>query len=397
MALAPLRSRPLASARMRGLRRTVLVLSVASTICSLAVPALAFDATQYQVSVRHDGRVHEPGLAPPFARAWTIPMNAPGYPIIADGRVFVISLDGTAPGTKLRAIDLATGTVLWRKPIAGSQDWAAATYDGGRLFVITYNGILTAYDPATGTTLWTEGLSQYAFTAPPTSADGVVYVDGSGSGGTLYAVSELDGSILWTASVDDGDVSSPTLSDKRVFVQFACTLTQAFTRTTGHQVWQYDTGCSGGGGATAVLHNGLLYTRDNGDDRILDAGRGTLVGSYAGTTLPAFDKTSMYVLVKHRLRAVDLATGNVRWARRFDNAFVSNPLVVNNWVIEASSLGRIAAYKLGSGKLAWHGRTHKIGGPIEGQSYTPLTAMAAGNGYLVVPTITNLVAFRPAA
>ena len=38
---------------------------------------------------------------------------------------------------------------------------------------------------------------------------GIVYVGGAGSGGTLYAVSESAGNVLWTASVQNGDNSSP--------------------------------------------------------------------------------------------------------------------------------------------------------------------------------------------
>jgi outer membrane protein assembly factor BamB len=192
----------------------------------------------------------------------------------------------------------------------------------------------------------------------------------------------------------NGDASAPTLSATRVFVQFACTFTQSFNRSDGHEWWQYDTGCSGGGGATSVLHDSLLYTRDTGDNRILNAGNGQLVDTYAASAIPAFDGTSMYALAGSRIRAVDLSTGNIRWSRAYDGHLVSNPLVVNHWVIEASSLGRVVAYRKSTGALVWHGRVGEVGPSVEMQVSEPITGLAAGNGYLLVPTTTRLVGFR---
>jgi outer membrane protein assembly factor BamB len=378
-------------------RLGVIAALLLSALAAAAAPAWAFDSTQYQATAKHDGRVQEPGLAPPFTRAWSIRMDHPGYPVIAGGMAFVVDRDGDDAGTKVRAVDLASGTVVWKKPIGGSYNWAALTFDADRLFVISNAGVLSAFDAATGVKIWAVALpGQYFFTAPPTASDGVVYVNGSGSGGTLYAVSEADGSVLWTASVVNGDASAPTLSATRVFVQFACTFTQSFDRSSGNERWRYDTGCSGGGGATSVLHNSLLYTRDNGDNRILNAWTGQLVDTYATRAIPAFDGPSMYALAGSRIRAIDLSSGNIRWSRAYDGHLVSNPLVVNHWVIEASSLGRVIAYRKSTGALVWHGRVGEVGPSAEGQVYEPITGLAAGNGFLLVPTTTRLVGFRSA-
>jgi hypothetical protein len=52
---------------------------------------------------------------------------------------------------------------------------------------------------------------QYAFTAPPTAYDGIVYVSGAGVGATVHAISEASGIVQWKRSVANGDKSSPAV------------------------------------------------------------------------------------------------------------------------------------------------------------------------------------------
>ena len=376
------------------LRRCVLAAIVVSSIAAVAHPAAASDFTQYQANVRHDGRVQEVGLDPPFTREWSRRMNAPGYPIIADGHVFVIGPDSTGTGSVLRAIDLSTGAQVWRKLIG---DAAFLTYDSGRLFVIDRPGILLALDASTGARVWADALTpQYFFTSPPTASEGTVYLTGSGQDGTLYAISEADGSILWTADDVIGDGSAPTLSPTRVFEAFTCSLAEAFRRIDGKKLWQTHPSCLGGGGATTVLHRGLIYTRDRTENDIFDAADGSLVGTYDVSAIPTFDDGSMYALVNGRLTATDLATGTARWSRAFDGGLVSNPLIVNRWVVEASSLGRIAAFNRSNGRVEWSARVPPVAASVDLQLGQPLTGLGAGNGYLIVPTKHRLIAFRGA-
>src|SRR6516162_5705125 len=69
--------------------------------------------------------------------------------VVADGRVFVGTLNGT-----LWALDRRTGRALWRHqagaPIAHSPAWS-----GGRVFCGDAGGTLRALDAATGRPAWT--------------------------------------------------------------------------------------------------------------------------------------------------------------------------------------------------------------------------------------------------
>src|SRR5205823_14393774 len=110
--------------------------------------------------------------------------------------------------------------------------------------------------------LWSVKRSgQYAFTSAPTASVGIVYVGGAGSGGTLYAISESAGNVLWTASVQNGDNSSPAVTAKGVYVSYACEQAYDFDPSSGALIWHHATGCEGGGRRTAVKHAGKLYVR----------------------------------------------------------------------------------------------------------------------------------------
>src|SRR5262249_8434761 len=161
----------------------------------------------------------------------------------------------------------STGRVNWvaQLGLTNALDDMAA-YDNGKVFVVHDNDAsssINAFDAANGNLLWTRPLvGQYSFDAPPTAANGVVYIGGSGLGGTLYAVNESDGSVRWTAPVENGDKSSPAVTSDGVFVAYLGPQVYKFNPTTGSLKWHYNSGTEGGGGRTPVYYNGYLYTRD---------------------------------------------------------------------------------------------------------------------------------------
>ncbi len=245
----------------------------------------------YQINVAHSGVQSDSSLTPPLIRRWLKTFSQPAsYPLIADGKVFVTVSSASASGGTLYALDQADGHVLWSQPIAGTYSFSASAYDAGQVFVVNFDGLLRAFDGTTGAFDWSTQLgTQWVFTSPPVAAKGVVYAGGAGDGGTVYAVDESTGQILATSSVENGDHSSPALSDAGVFVSYACDQAYGFAKTTLAFLWHHSTGCEGGGGKTTVYADGFLFTRDSEGDLILDAGTGQVVANYNATVAPAVD------------------------------------------------------------------------------------------------------------
>jgi len=373
-----------------------------SAALAISVAPAGSLAVTYQVDPRHDGRQSAGALSTSsLTKKWTVTLGGTGeyeagdvsYPVIARGRVFVTVQNSQSYGTELYALDASTGAVDWSVGLGGLYGFSALAYDGRRIFALNYNGVLTAFAASTGHELWAAQMpGQYAFTAPPSAYDGVVYVSGAGSGGTVYAVSEAGGVVRWTGSVQNGDKSSPAVDNSGAYVSYACQQDYRFN-LRGQLAWHYSTSCEGGGGSTAVLHGSSVYARGAGDPPvILSKASGTLTGSFASATAPAFDSTNMYTLQNGNLVAVDPSGSPNRWT--FSNGdLVTAPVVNGGVVFVGSSNGTVYGVSASSGTEVWTGTAGStILGPDE-QNADVLAGMAVGGGLLVVPAGNALTAF----
>src|SRR5260370_27061732 len=228
--------------------------------------------------------------------------------------------------------------------MGGSYWWSSSAFDAGQLFVVNYSGLLRAFDGQGGTLLWSTQLpGQSSFPSPPAALQGTVFVGGAGSGGTLYAVSEMNGAVLWTAAVLNVDESSPALSDDGVFVSYTCPNVYKFDRSLGTLLWHDGpAGCSSGGGRTAVYYQGRLYVRNatsNVTGSIIDSQTGALVGSYSAGPAPALAGGMRFTLAGQTLNAVDLQTGSTVWSFCGDGTLSSAPIVVNQQVYFGAAEG----------------------------------------------------------
>ena len=382
----------------------------------LLTPLGADQSVAYQINPAHTGAVSTFNFGLPLAKAWSVDLGQPvSYPLIAGGKVFVIAggnQNGTTPKSlNLYALDAATGATAWGPvSVLGAYPWAAAAYDAGRVFVVNTDGLLSAFDAGTGTLLWSRQISnQYAFSAPPTAVNGLVYIGGAGNGGTLYAVQESDGSGLWSSSVMNGGISSPAVTADGVYVSCAGPHTYKFDPSTGNELWHYSSGIQGGGGATSVLYNGSLYIRSHllgyppyYNGLVLNAANGAEQrtfdpGADGYGPAPAFDGGSGFFVSGGSLQAQDATTGSVLWTDTPTGApYVTAPVIVSGLVFEGAADGTLDALDPTTGARLW---TDSVGaaiaGPDEVNVTQPLTGMGAGEGRLLVPAGTHLIAYAP--
>ena len=362
-----------------------------------ATSSAAADA--YQNGISHNGYSPDTTIVPPLANRWSHTFAGPvSYPVIADGKVFATVADnGGGNGSNLYALDQASGAIVWSQPLGASYPWSNAAYDAGRVFAVNYNGQMQAFDAATGTLDWiTQMPGQYAFSSPPTAASGIVYTGGAGSGGTVYAVSESNGTVLWTQPVQNGDNSSPALSGSGVFVSYACGLVYAFDPVTGKQQWFSNGPCEGGGGKTPVYNAGLVYTRDFNGNKVLNASTGALEGTFSSTPAPAFAGNIGLFLNGSTLTARE--NGQTLWSFAGDGKLDTAPIAVQGTVYEGSSSGMLYGLNAASGNVTWSTNVGSaIPAPDEQNVSQPLTGLGAGQGLLVVPAGDQLSAYSSAS
>ena len=358
--------------------------------------AVASQSLTYQQNAAHTGTTTEPGLDPPFARRWAVDLGQPtSYPVIADGRVFVVARNVSTYGTQLYALDARDGRTLWQKSLGGTYYWSGIAYGAGRVYAVNGDGLLAALDPATGGQVWSRQLGQYSFSSEPAFLDGSVYVAGAGSGGTLYAVDAATGGVRWSAGVCCGDHSSPAIAGGRVHVGYACHNDYGFGAAAGNLLWNRNDGCTGGGGRTTVVDGGRVYARDGADGRIHDAASGAVLGAFTSTTAPAISSSEAYTQLDSTLEALAVPAMTVRWSFS-DGGMSIAPLVVNGAVIAGSATGRVYALDRASGRALWCDDLGRpITGPDEHNVSEPVVGLGAGEGLLVVPASGLLVAYGP--
>lgn len=372
-----------------------------ASVCATAVTHTGSKAVTYQIDVAHDGMQPNDLLALPLCERWSYDFGEPpAYAVVADGRVFVATAGTTGHVT---ALDESTGHKLWG-PIAikVTLGWTAAAYDNGQVFVASWDARLRALDAVTGYTNWAIPLpGQYYCTSPPTAVAPEVFVGASESGGTLYSVDETTGNVMWMQSVENGDNSSPAVSNdsffgELVFVSYAGNQAYGF-RESGSQLWHYAGPAEGGGGETVAVYDHEVYTRDSFGDLVLDMASGLQTGKYRSTYIPAFTGTTMLTTVGGVLNAIPLPVGMdgggaATWT--FGSAtepVVIAPIVVGPHVVVGTSQ-RVVVLSATDGSVVSSAALTGIPSP-EGVKIGELAGLTAADGMLFVPSGTRLVAY----
>jgi outer membrane protein assembly factor BamB len=339
----------------------------------------------------HDGFDPASPLVPPLTFKWSRDLSADGitsisYPLVAQGMVFITTATTNQRG-KLIAFNEHTGATIWSANVGGTYGVGYAAYDSGKVFVVNFDGLMKAFNAVSGTLLWSVDLPiQYAFTSPPTAVNGIVYTGGAGGGGTVYAVNETNGEVLWTMPVENGDDSSPAVTLGSLFVSYACPQAYAFNTLTGQELWHRSSCCEGGGGATPVVHAAEVYVRESyctpqTNGLVLNANTGGLIRGFNSDVPPAFFGNLAVYLQSGTLRGVNSENGQVLWSFAGDGGLTSAPLIVNRTIYIGSSSGTLYGLNA-SGQQIW---STNVGSPIPGSEGSLTTGLGAGEGLLLVP------------
>jgi outer membrane protein assembly factor BamB len=358
-------------------------------------------APSYLINPAHSGTVADPTFMPPLARLWTATFSAAvSYPLIAQGLVYIVTNVQVAAQAQLVALERMTGSTVFSVDL-GQIPFVTTAYDLGRLFVVDTwfpegggPGVrVRAYDAATGALLWTTipdgagifGLALVAYR-------GILYVDG---GTSLYAYNESTGALLWRQDVGAGE-GTPAVSDQGVFISEGCERILAFDRVNGSPLWQDLGQCGGGGGdKTPVLFGQRLYNLDVRGNLEFDVATGAVVGAFTADLPPAFDVATGFYVASGALHAANATQGTTSWTFMGDGQLATSPIVIGGCVYVGSKTGKLFAVRGLDGLLLWSDDT---GAPLVSSEQTGTAtwvALAAGEGLLVVPSGTNLIAYMP--
>jgi outer membrane protein assembly factor BamB len=391
---------------------------VSVTVAALPTWPAAAHSVAYQINPAHTGSVNFANVTFPTGKAWEVDLHggAPSYAVIAEGKVFVTTttVENSLNVSKLYALDQTTGAVAWG-PIT-TPGFQSPAYDNGAVFVSTgvvpqgppgstpVLGNVTAYDAATGAQLWSTPMNGFddRSTSAPTAMNGHVYVTGgdpTSTGGT-YALDELTGAVSWSKTFLNGGDSSPAVNATGVYVDFPCG-PRAYDPATGQELWPALTTCTGVLGATPMLVGNTVYEPglNNVSGDIVDAATGAVAGQISGAFPQAFDGQTQYVIQpppgvsgNTTLRAIALGSTTPKWSFSGDGN-VCLAVSVGQYVIAAACSGKVYGVDANTGQQAWV--TNDLGAQPNLGSTTriPLGGMTAGDGIVVVPVGTKVIAY----
>lgn len=367
-------------------------------------------AVAYQQNAAHSGSIiFDKGFAPPFVTLWEVdfgvgPSNFAftSNPLIAAGEVFV-TVNRFTGVSDLYALDEANGNVVWHVAIPDDNSRSSITYDSGIVFDIASHGHLQAFDAQTGSLLWAADVpGGVATDPPPTAANGTVYVEAfqfSGELGQLWAYEGATGNLLWTQNLTAGGGGSmPTASDQGVFITQACNYFK-FDPGTGTPTGQIDQGpCDKIFGAQiSVYYRGRLYTRDApflqpSKGQVVDTNENVVVGGFTEVQAPpAFQGKIGYFVDGSNVVAREKDSSAVLWSFAATGGIQVPVLVVNDVVLALSNSGQLTALDRGTGAVLQSVVLDSV--PV---SAGPQPAgMGAGDGLLVVPVGSHLIAIAP--
>jgi hypothetical protein len=183
-------------------------------------------------------------------------------PAVADGRVFVGSMDGV-----LYALDLTTGAGVWRFETQGTTLFSGDFgYDrrtiqsspavlDGLVVVGTRDGTMYALDAATGRERWRVSHGMSWINTSPAIHHGVVYA-GSSDARFVQAVDAASGAERWRSGTPGVVWSSPAVAGDLVLAGDGAGWLHALDRATGAARWTFRAGAGIHG--SPVVAGGLV-------------------------------------------------------------------------------------------------------------------------------------------
>jgi len=150
-------------------------------------------------------------------KGWTFVVGdkVPTTPAACDGVVYFATGKNEK---KLYAVDIATGTEVWSRPLYGSLSSPAIA--GGRVYIGDKEFVIHCFDAGTGTEIWnrTTGSGDFGIYSSPVVAGGMVYTAANYDKGTIYCFDANCGTLIWSYDTNQYNMAQPAVSDGTLFI-----------------------------------------------------------------------------------------------------------------------------------------------------------------------------------
>ncbi|MFT4038334.1 MAG: PQQ-binding-like beta-propeller repeat protein [Thermomicrobiales bacterium] len=272
-------------------------------------------------------------------------------PSVSDGVLYFVS-----PNAELAARDLATGQELWRAA-TGNQYWTPLVV-GDTVYYPGEANLLIARDARTGAQRWAASVAAPA-SRSAALADGVL-VAGS-EDHHVYGLDPATGQTRWSYALgdDNATIQTPAIADGVVYVGTFGSSQNTFVALdlqTGAERWRLDGVDSENFRAAGAAEDLVFLPSDDGTLRALDVATGDVRWTYASTagyamaSAPTIVDGVVYAGASEDgnglLVALDATTGDLHWQLPLDGQMLFGPVVVESRLYIGTEIGNV--YAIGS-------------------------------------------------
>ncbi|MGZ8938103.1 MAG: outer membrane protein assembly factor BamB family protein [Limisphaerales bacterium] len=363
------------------------------TLLAASTALFAADWPQYR-GPSHDGKTPEkmsvwPANGP--KALWKIPTpNGFSSFAVKDGRAYTIvgrEADGV-PREVLIALDAATGKELWSVPFGstryghdggnagtrnnkgGDGPRSTPVLDGDRVYVLTADLVLAAFQAKDGKEIWKRDLIKenkadnitWKNAASPVIDGDLVFVAGGGSGQSLLGINKNNGQVVWKGESDKITHATPvpaTIHGVRQIIFFTQKGLVSVQPQDGKVLWRHKHGYSTSTAASPVVGGDIVFCsagygvgasaaqiKKNGDKFTA-----TQLWSTSGDSLanhwstPIHKDGFLYGMFQFKeygdgpIKCVDIKTGEVKWSQ--PGFGPGNVIMVDNQLVALSDAGEL--------------------------------------------------------
>ncbi len=286
-------------------------------------------------------------------------------PIVLGGKVFTLDSEGQVSAFSL------TGSQVWRTDLTPENEKSESGFGGGlaaegdKVFAATGFGTVVALSQSGGKVLWTKSLG-VPVRSSPTVSNGKLFVVNTES--ELYAMSVENGQELWRArGLPEGAATlsnvSPAVSGDTLVVSYPSGEVVAFDVKTGQSRWSDSV--SGGIGASLtaigdasrpVIDKGVVFAGSRSGRLVatkLETGERVWSRELQAAQTPWVAGDSVFVVdTGNNLYALGRKDGKVRWATALPKAHTwSGPTLAGGRLWLASNEGLLIDVDAKSGQI----------------------------------------------
>jgi len=174
---------------------------------------------------------------------------------VSSGRVFTLEQRGKVETAA--AYDASTGKEIWKNAwpaefksfLGGNGPRSTPAVSGGRVFVSGAEGEFRALDEATGRLLWRKDFRQekgetvrWGNAWSPAAHSGLVFVQPNARGASVAALDEKTGTVVWKALDDEQAYTTPIISSlggRKQLIAVTAQRIAGLELKTGELIWSY--------------------------------------------------------------------------------------------------------------------------------------------------------------